>query len=82
MKNSFLKTATELQRSFGRRHRYKGNEVMPNGYPRSYNHPAGGNSPRFDKRRGLKHGPNWKNYYWERNGVNTTPPANQHRGWK
>lgn len=82
MKSSFSSTATTMQRSNGLRHRYKGNQVMTNGYPRSFNHPAGGNSPRFDKRRGIKHGPNWRNYYWERNGERSSPPANQQRGWK
>lgn len=82
MKNSFLSHASQVQRSHGLRHKYKGNEVTASGYPRSFNHPAGGNSPRFDKRRGIKHGPNWRNFYWERNGKREQPPANQRRGWK
>lgn len=68
-------------RSHGLRKRYRGRMVQPNGYPREESVPAGGNAPRFDKRRGRKH-TKWARRYWERNGVRAQPPIDWSRGYQ
>lgn len=80
-KTAFRKDATEVQRSSGTRRRYKGNRVTKSGYPVSYNQPAGGESPRYDKKRGRKM-TKYANFFWERNGKRAAPPATWVRGWQ